>query len=206
MTSFPAQRTIGFLALLCPFWFASVYLVLSGIRPEYSHLTKAISELGSVDAPRAALWNILGYFTSGIVIALLGLGVKREFRADSRSHLPSYALMASGAFMAMSGVFPGDFENRSSMTMLLHTVGSIMCFVAFLVAGFTFPRVMKHTARFRAAVWPSIVLVCASIIAGFLRSGEMPGLGQRLGFFFYFLWIGLVGFMLYRYTRLSNQA
>jgi len=49
----PANRQIGILAMVVPVWFTAVYLILAGLRPEYSHLTKAISELGSVDAPRA---------------------------------------------------------------------------------------------------------------------------------------------------------
>jgi hypothetical protein len=53
--------------MLSPLWFAVVYLALSAARPEYSHLTKAISELGSVDAPRAWVWNIFGYIISPLV-------------------------------------------------------------------------------------------------------------------------------------------
>jgi len=47
------NRTIGLLAMIVPVWFAATYFVQSALRPELSHLTKAVSELGSVDAPRA---------------------------------------------------------------------------------------------------------------------------------------------------------
>jgi hypothetical membrane protein len=48
---------IGFLA---PTIFWLTYFVMANQRTEYSFLTKAISELGSVDAPNKWTWNIFG--------------------------------------------------------------------------------------------------------------------------------------------------
>lgn len=83
---------------------------MSSMRSEYSHLTKAISELGSVDAPNLWYWNTLGYVLPVLFISLLGVGLITRF--PKLSKIPGYALVASGLFMALSGVFPGDFENR----------------------------------------------------------------------------------------------
>lgn len=201
MAAVPTQRTIGLFALASPLWFWGVYLVMASLRPEYRHLTKAISELGSVDAPGAVVWNLLGYIAPGIVISFLGVGLKREFAGDTRVAIPAYALVASGLFMSMSGVFPGDFDNRTSPTMLLYTVGSLGSFVAFLVAGFSLPRVMRTHPEFRRLVAPSLLLVWGSIITGVLRTGNAPGLGQRLGFACFFLWVGLIGYGVFRHTR-----
>jgi hypothetical membrane protein len=60
------NRQIGLLAMIVPVWFTGIYLTLSALRPDYSHLTKAISELGAVDAPRAWIWNLFGYVLSGL--------------------------------------------------------------------------------------------------------------------------------------------
>jgi len=78
-----SRRNIGFIALATPFWFVTVYLVMSSRRPEFSHLTKAISELGSLDAPDRWFWNVLGYILPGLAIALLGLGLERDFALAS---------------------------------------------------------------------------------------------------------------------------
>ena len=200
------QRSIGILAMAAPVWFAGVYLIMSGLRPEYSHLTKAISELGSVDAPRAVVWNLLGYILPGLVIALLGLALRREFSQGVRSSVPAYALVATGLFMGLSGVFPGNFENRTSATMLLHTAGSLGSFAAFLVTGFSLPRVMRTRPSFAWAAAPSLVLVWGAIITGFFRTGAAPGLGQRLGFAFVFLWVGLIGYLMFRHTRTADPS
>jgi len=202
-----ARKQIGVIATGTPVWFLAVYLVMSSLRPEYSHLTKAISELGSLDAPNMWAWNILGYILPGLTIALLAIGLKREFSDSGRKIVvPSMALAASGLFMAMSGIFPGDFVHRTSTTMFLHTVGSLGSFVAFLVAGFWLPTFFRSRPDWHWVAWPSLVLVIGSIVTGFLRSGQSPGLGQRLGFACFFLWVGLVGFGLFRANTRANAA
>lgn len=68
----------------------------------------------------------------------------------------------------------------------------------FLVAGFTLPRVIRRSSAWRPLAWPSLLLVGGSIVTGFLRSGNAPGLGQRLGFACFFLWVALIGYPLSR--------
>ena len=191
------NRRIGILAMIVPVWFGSVYGIMAVLRPDYSHLTKAISELGSVDAPRAWIWNLLGYILPGMAVALLGLGIGNRFAKESGARVPAWALIASGLFMALSGVFPGDFENRTSITMIVHAVGSFGSFLVFLVAAFSLPRVMRRFREWEPYVWPSLVLAAGSIVTGFLRTGNAPGLGQRLGFACFFLWVAVVGYALY---------
>lgn len=202
-----AQRRIGLIAVTTPLWFLIVYLVMSALRPEYSHLTKAISELGSLDAPYKWVWNILGYILPGIAVALLGMGLRREPPfAGNEARIPLWALIASGLLMSMSGIFPGDFENRTSTTMILHAVGSFGSFLAFLIAGFWLPMLFRKHAQWRWVVWPSLVLVIGSIATGFLRTGAAPGLGQRLGFACFFLWVALVGFSMLQNQRRAAAA
>ena len=202
-----AQRKIGLIAVFTPLWFLVIYLAMSGMRPEYSHLTKAISELGSLDAPHKWVWNTLGYILPGLAVALLGTGLRRESSfAGREARIPLAALVASGILMSLSGVFPGDFENRTSATMILHAAGSIGSFVAFLVAGFWLPNLFRKHEQWRWTVWPSLVLVVGSIVTGFLRTGSAPGLGQRLGFACFFLWVGLVGFAMVRGQRRAEDA
>jgi hypothetical membrane protein len=192
----PSQKTIGRIAAATPAWFLLIYFAISALRPEYSHLTKAISELGSWDAPNLWAWNVLGYILPGLVVSLLGVGLFREFSPKAR--IPSTALIVSGLLMALSGVFPGDFENRQSPSMLMHLVGSLGSYVVFLVAGIGLLRVMRSAPAWRWAAWPSLALVLLSVATGFLRSGTAPGLGQRLGFACFFLWVALMGFAMVR--------
>ncbi len=194
-----SQRTIGFAAVFTPLWFLAIYLVMSDMRPEYSHSRDAISELGSLDAPNIWAWNIFGYILPGLVIALLGTGLKREFSPLGRvATIPFVALMASGLFMTLSGVFPANMADFESVTTVVHIIGSTGCFIAFLVAGFWLPFCFRRRISWHWLAWPSLALVVGSIVTGFLRSGDMGGVGQRLTFSCFFLWVALLGFALLR--------
>lgn len=56
-------------------WFFVCLFGLAAIQPGYSHLTKAVSELGAFGAPSAAIWNTLGFFATGLIISLFGIGL-----------------------------------------------------------------------------------------------------------------------------------
>lgn len=112
---------IGFLSIVV-FW--STYFIMSLNRDDYSFLTKAISELGSVDAPNKWLWNLFGYIIPGIFISIFCYGLVKNLANYGRYKLPLVGLVLSGLLMSFSGAFPGDFDNKRSMTMLMHSVGS----------------------------------------------------------------------------------
>lgn len=178
------------------FWMA--YFTLSGLRAEYSIFTKAVSELGSVGAPRAWVWNLLGYVIPGLLIVLFSWGLRSYFLNDPGGKLASGSLAVSGLMMTLSGIFPGDFDDRQSLTMLLHTVGSFGSYLAFLLAAFTFPSVMRKRTSWRAAVLPLTICTWVTIVFGswpFLFP-TMPAVGQRVIFLFYFIWISIAAFYL----------
>lgn len=191
-------QAIGALAIGTAIWFWLFYFVMATRHPNYSHATKAISELGSWDAPHLWIWNIGGYLLPGLAISLVGVGLALHFRGQRGSRIAASGLIASGLLMALAGLFPGDFENRQSLSMIVHTVGALGSFAAFLVSGFTMPVVLRDRIEWRIYSSPLLILVIASIASGFFRSSSAPGLGQRAGFLFFFLWIALVGFGLLR--------
>jgi hypothetical membrane protein len=171
---------------------------MASTRPDFAHATKAISELGSVDTPNGWIWNICGYMIPGTIVASLGWGLGSHFCNTKGARFVSYSLMASGLLMAFSGLFPGDFQNRTSFTMILHAIGSFGSFIFFLACGFSIPSLLRRFPNWEAYAWPSLALVVLSIASGFLRTGNAPGIGQRLGFACYFLWVGMMGLALLR--------
>lgn len=207
-----SRRLIGGAAFAVPFWFLATYLVLAGLRPGFRHFNQAISELGSWDAPNLWWWNGLGYFAPGVVIAMLGFALARELQPKTwLAGAPAMLLSLSGSLMAMSGIFPGDFENRQSTSMVLHTIGALGSGIAFLLAAVSLPILFWRRPNWRWMVGPSLILVLGLLASGFLRSGAMPGLGQRISFAFFLSWVGLVGFNLMRvgsstFGRLGSNA
>jgi hypothetical membrane protein len=186
---------IGFLA---PTIFWLTYFVMANQRTEYSFLTKAISELGSVDAPNKWTWNIFGYIIPGILISVFSVGLYKNIKMESSSKLPLIGIFMSGIFMAISGVFPGDFDNRNSITMLLHTVGSFGSYIFFLISAFSYPKQMKKSAYWTTAIKPTLIFNWLTILFGgwVFIFPNFPAVGQRIVFIFYFLWIIFTGYKL----------
>ena len=199
------RRFVAWINFLLPAWFAALYLVMSARRPGYSHATDAISELGSLDAPDLWVWNVFGYLLPGVAIALLGMTLRQPFAASrGRSLFAASGLVGFGLLMALSGVFPADMTDFASTTTRLHIVGSMGSYLAFLVAGFAYPKLFAANPRWAWASTPTLALVWLSIASGFLRFwGEMPGVGQRITFLLVFLWLALVSLALLRATRRS---
>lgn len=180
--------------------FMGAYLIISTTRSDFSHATKAISELGSVDVAGKWAWNLFGYILPGALVSLFSVGLYRGVASGRGSKLPLAGIFLSGAFMALAGIFPGDFEHRNSTTMLLHTIGSFGSYVFFLIGAFTYPRVMRITDHWKPAIRPLLILTWLSIIFGtwpFLFP-DIPSIGQRLTFLCYFSWIAYAAVVLYR--------
>lgn len=196
---------IGILAVVI-FW--SAYFIIANQRPEYSYLTKAISELGSVDVSNKWIWNISGYIVPGILIAIFGYGLYKSLATEKSNRLALFGITLSGLFMTLSGIFPGDFEDRQSTTMLLHTIGSFGSYLFFLVGAFTYPKLMKTSQYWKNAIKPTIIITLLTIVFGgwAFVFPNIPALGQRIVFGFYFLWIIFVAYKLYRQPMEKKQT
>lgn len=197
------NRFFGAIGILATVIFLSTYIIMSSMRPEYSIYTKAISELGSVNAPHKWLWNIFGYILPGILIAVFAIGLYKNIVKVKSSKLPLYGILLSGVFMGISGIFPGDFENKTSTTMLLHTIGSFGSYVFFLIGAFSYPYVMKSRNDWKSVIKPTLLCTYATIIFGtwsFIFP-SIPAFGQRIVFLFYFVWILYMAVNLYKQPK-----
>lgn len=160
----------------CLFW--PLLFIMAALRPEYSHFTKAVSELGTVDAPRRWVWNVLGYIVPGILIAVAGWQIGRRFGANAY-FLPGLLSLA-GLFMTLSGIFPGDMAHMDSTTTRTHLLGAFGSLGAYVLALILI--VLKFRGEWRPAAIMALAclgLLAASVVFG---SPHGPGLAQRLMF------------------------
>lgn len=202
------NKTYGIIGIATPITFLATYLIMSSIRPEYSMFTKAISELGSVDAPNKWLWNFFGYMLTGIFIAIYSIGLYKNVAVTKSSKLPLYGILFSGIFMTISGIFPADMDDRQSTTMLLHTVGSFGSYIFFLIGAFTYPKLMNKSDYWKKAKKPTLFFTFLTIVFGawpFIFH-NIPALGQRIVFVLYFLWILYTAIKLYNHRKESPVA
>ena len=187
------HRVGALLATAIPLWFVVSYFLVASLRDDYRHFNMAISELGSIGAPNALLWNILGYIIPGAMITYLGWFSRKALPVSRLAQVVAGSIAASGFTMALSGVFPGDFEDRTSTSMILHSLASILSYVFYLTGGFALLSISAKSAALRFVHYPLLGLLLLSIIAGFVRYGDLPGLGQRITFACYFAWVALYG-------------
>src|SRR4051812_45071306 len=152
------------------FW--PLLFIMAALRPEYSHFTKAVSELGTVDAPRMWVWNVLGYLIPGILIAIAGWQIGQ--RLSPKTYLLPGLLSLAGWFMALSGVFPCDMTHMQSFTTRTHLMGAFGSLGAYILALILIALKLRSDWH-KAAI---LTLGCLALLVAsvFLGSPHGPGL------------------------------
>lgn len=194
------KKTYAILGIYTPVFFWCLYFIMANARPEYSFLYKAVSELGSLDAPHKWTWNILGYILPGIVLAIYSYGLYKNISTPHGSKLPLIGFVGSFLLLSLSGIFPADMDNRSSTTTVLHLAGAFGSYFFFLIGAFTYPKQMKKSVYWKKAVKPTLLFTFITILFGnwYFVFPHMPAVGQRFVFFFYLLWIFYTAVLLYK--------
>ncbi|MDC0937046.1 DUF998 domain-containing protein [Pirellulales bacterium] len=171
-------------------WFFACLFGLAALYPGYSHLTKAVSELGAFGAPHAVIWNVLGFFSTGGMIVLFGLGLQHLLRKRNVKSTGGISVVALGITFAATAI-PADFELRlQSPWTVAHAVFVLLGPVAFIWSAAVWPRALARLGAPR-----SHVRMCAAagllLLPAFASNAllsQTPGVGQRLGFAVIFLW------------------
>ncbi len=137
---------------------------LAALRTDgYDHLHKAVSELGSVDAPHRWVFNGLGYILPGLSIGYLALGLRRHWAA--RHPVFVYSLLLSGLFLIVAGVFLMDMNDRQSYTSMVHTTGSVGSGLSWLGCGFSRWRALRNEPAWRNLSFGLTLLPALVILA-----------------------------------------
>lgn len=171
-------------------WFFGCLFIFAAAYPGYSHLTKAVSELGAFGAPHAGLWNLLGFGLTGLLIVLFGSGLQHLLARRGVSSSGGWEVVAIGASFAATAI-PADMELRlKSPWTVAHAAFSLLGPVLLIWAAVVWPRALT---RLGATRFSRIACILAgwSIVAAFLSNAlleKTPGVGQRLGMLALFFW------------------
>lgn len=171
------------------FWMA--LFGFAALRPEYSHMHNAVSELGVLRAPNMLAWNVLGFGLPGLALLVFGWQVGRRAR-PSGVVMPAL-LATTGAGLLLSGVFPADLANRGGILTQLHIAGS-MIGLLWIPGAVWFCVSVRRSSP--AAFWITAAVV-AALIASILLTDSLPrGLGQRLRFAAVLSWYPLMAMLI----------
>lgn len=192
-----SNRANGLIGILAVTLSILTIIVMAAVRTDgYDHLHKAISELGSLDAPNKWVFNIFGYIVPGMLISIFSLNLLKEFRPLSVKSYPFYLFFASGLFMSLAGFFPANMEDRQSVNTIIHSVGSFGSGAFWLVCALTLWWQLKKKDGWKLVAISTFLIPFVMIIAMSMVSENTPGLAQRIAFSANYLFILIIAIKL----------
>ena len=194
--------------LLSGMFAAVVYagtVILGGlIRPGYSHLSKAISELVAEGAPNRSILSSL-FLIYNLLLGAFGFGIflktKDQPRGQKSGYIGSLALILVGmAGISMELAFPQDPGGipttfAGTMHLIMAGVASLGTMVAILFLASWF-RGFTDLKRYLVYSWISVAIV---FISGGLSAVAMAnhhpffGLIERITIGTFILWLFVIG-------------
>jgi hypothetical membrane protein len=191
--------------IIGPFLFISAILICASFRPNYSHASQFISELGATGTPNAGLMNYLGFLPSGFMIVSFGLSLLILMPKSITSSIGSVLVTLFGIGMVVVGFFSCDIgcPREGSFENMIHDQISgpsfLSVIIGILLLGISF---RKHTLLRNLWVYSVVTgLISLGFMAGLINSIEsnyLIGLWQRMLLGAIFLWCVIVGLKMFK--------
>ena len=196
-------RIVGWIGIAACVWFWLASFLFGALRPAYSHSVNTISELGAIGTPYAALWNIVGFGLTGLLLTVVGAVVAGAVgrRKSTASSIARLLLILAGIAIAGQGLIPAEMVDGvadiESPYTRGHFVSSLVSAGAWVLGALLLVGPMKRDARWRGWSMVSIALVLLTVVAAVTLRGALPaGLAQRLGNAVFLSWYVLMSLKL----------
>src|ERR1041385_1293726 len=208
------------LLMLCGVSAAIIYMgtvILGGLmRPDYSHISMAISELVADGAPNRSLLSSL-FLLYNVLLTVFGIGL--FFKANSQTDrkmsgiVGSLALILVGlAGILMELVFaqePGGTATTFTGTMhfVMAGIASLGTMVAVLGIGLWF----RNVPEMRSYVFYSIISVAVIFASGgssvpaMANHSPLFGLIERITIFTFTLWMFVIGWQMFQLENATSD-
>ena len=194
--------------MLCGIAAAILYagtVILGGLlRPGYSHISMAISELVADGVPNRSLLSSL-FLLYNILLSIFGIGLFLKVNSQPRERMSgitgSLALVAVGiAGILMELAFPQEPGGTATtfsgmMHFVMAGIASLGTMVAILIMGFWF----KHVPELKSYVKYSLISVAIVFVSGGITAAAVAnhsslfGLLERITIFTFILWLFVIG-------------
>jgi hypothetical membrane protein len=194
-----SDASLARLGILANAVFWPLMFAMASLRPGYSHLHQAISELGSYGAPRMWVWNVFGYIAPGLMLAVFGWSFGRRLRP--RSPWAAGLMALAGLGLAISGVLPADMDDRQGRATMLHEAGAMLSLLGWMLGMIA---VAIAARRGRPDITGACVVALAASVGGFALYAllpSMPALVQRINFGVFFGWYLVIALLLLTVRR-----
>ncbi len=196
-----------------PVLFATAVVVSGALRPEYSHVTRFMSELGEAGGSRSYLMNYGGFIPTGLLLIGFSVSLFRSFARTRTSVLGALLVGAFGAGIMAAGVFscdPGCPHEGLSAQASAHQIVSYVAFGGGIFAPLVWASCFRRLNQWRSLWVYSLLSGCAAIIllaltGSAVESRALAGVWQRAFISVLFLWCAVVGVRAFRLGAAQDQ-
>lgn len=201
-------RLFASLGIVAPIIFVTTIIVLGTIRPGYSHLSQAISELGEAGSPNAIIQDV-NFIVLGFLMFVLAIGLHRGIGSGTGSKIGPALLAIFAILVGVNGVFPCD-PGCEFITFIgiTHNVTGLAAFSSFIAAALILPKRFGPDSSwqgFRTYSRVSGILALFFLVTWIMSKGAIPdlsGLFQRVMVGVFLLWIEVMSIRLFQISIL----
>ena len=184
------DKTNGLIGISAVVIGVSAIIIMAELRTDgYDHFHKAVSELGSLDAPDRWIFNILGFILPGILISIFSFNLLKEFRSYPIKSYPFYLFIFTGLLLTLAGLFPINMEDKKSLTSIMHSIGALGGGVFWFLCALTLWWQLKKNNIWKNTAISTFLIPFIMIVAMSFVSENTPGLSQRILFIAMYLFI-----------------
>jgi hypothetical protein len=206
------ERAAGVCGVLA-FVTSTVAWLIGGLAQPNAYSTAGddISDLGAMTAHSAWIYNQVGANLTGILVAVLGLGIWRALSPDVVGRLGAAALIAAGISAFFDGIFRLDCRgidagcDNVSWHSRAHKIESGFTGALTLLAPVILAFAFRRNALWRDSWLPSLLTVPAVIAANVVFSAIGEGAAIRAGTVVVFVWVAFVGLRLWQKAGAASQ-
>jgi hypothetical membrane protein len=192
-----------------PLLFTSLAVLCGALRPEYSHATQFLSELGESGGSHASLMNLLGFVPTGLLLAAFAASLASVLPRTALSLAAALLIALFGLGMVGAGVYhcdPGCPTRDLSPEGARHQAISGSAFLAAILGMGVFALCFRRLPAWRrlwlySALSSAAALALVVVLSASMESRWLAGVWQRLFLGTLFLWCGVVGLTAFRAPR-----
>jgi hypothetical membrane protein len=180
-------RRLGVLCgVISPVLWLSLIFVAGALRPEFSHITQYISELGERGGPTESLMRYAGFEFTGFLYLCFAATLPAIIQDGWRSVLGSCLIALDGMGRMGAGVFPCDLHCAGvTPTQHLHYLFATLGFSSAILAAIAWGVIFERHAWLRNLTWYSIgsgllALVLLLLMMWSARQAGTPGVFEHL--------------------------
>ena len=197
-----------------PALFTAVVIICGALRPNYSHATQFISELGARGTSHAELMNFAGFVPTGFLLASFGVSLANIRPRRRGSVLAAACVTFFGIGISFAGIYscdPGCPHRGASSDATLHDRVSSLAFLLGIAGAALMAYYFRNVTNWRA-LWPYTAISSVASWGFLIASGAsvdsrvLTGLWQRLFIGTLFLWCMVVSLRIFRCSASERPA